>query len=166
MNRKTLYLAVIAFLIVAASCNKTEKGSGNYPEMTKAAWLVGKWQNQIKNGVLTETWTKVNDSTYTARSYFVKTKGDTLHLEAITLAETQSGVTYTPVVQGQNNNQPVSFTLISSTDNELVFENPRHDYPNKIVYRKVSTDSIVAEISGTQQGKPFSERYPMGKSKD
>ena len=32
-----------------------------------------------------------------------------------------------------------------------------HDYPNKIVYQKVSNDSLVAEIFGTKDGKIKSE---------
>ena len=75
--------------------------------------------------------------------------------------ESDGKVTYTPTVQGQNDNMPVTFTMTSKTDDAMTFENPEHDYPKKIVYRKVSADSLVAEISGVQQGKPSSERYPM-----
>ncbi len=157
---------VVATLIIAiASCQKKEE-SPAYEAMQKAEWLIGEWQNNLPQGQLTETWTRDNDSTFTARSYFVKTAGDTLHLEAITLAETKAGVTYTPTVQGQNNNEPVIFKMTASDANSMTFENPAHDYPTKIVYRKISSDSIVAEISGTQQGQPSSERYPMGRRRD
>ena len=131
--------------------------------MEKAQWLIGEWQNQSSQGLLTETWTRENDSTLTARSYFIKTAGDTLHLEVITLSEDKSGVRYVPTVQGQNNNNPVTFKMTASDETSMTFENPQHDYPSKIVYRKINADSIVAEISGVQQGQPSSERYPMGR---
>lgn len=35
----------------------------------------------------------------------------------------------------------------------MVFENPAHDYPNKIVYQKVGNDSLVAEIFGKKMEK-------------
>ena len=51
----------------------------------------------------------------------------------------------------------------SKTENEFAFENPKHDYPQKIVYKKVSDTNLVATISGKQQGKPSSESFPMTK---
>ena len=155
---------VAALMLCAISCEKKEE-STPYETLGKASWLIGEWQNRLPQGQLTEIWTKDNDSTYSARSYFVKTAGDTLHLEAITLEEKASGVLYTPTVQGQNNNQPVSFKMTSSDENSMTFENPQHDYPSKIVYRRISADSIVAEISGVQRGQPSSESYPMGRRK-
>ncbi len=158
------YLSVFILALCIASCQKKEEAK-TYDSMQKAEWLLGEWQNNLPQGLLTETWTRENDSTFSARSYFVKTAGDTLHLEAITLAENASGVTYTPTVQGQNGNKPVTFRMTASDAASMTFENPQHDYPSKIVYRKISADSIVAEISGNQQGKPSSERYPMGRRK-
>ena len=44
-----------------------------------------------------------------------------------------------------------------------MFENPGHDFPKKISYTKITNDSLVAEISGQQQGKPASEKFAMKK---
>jgi hypothetical protein len=72
-------------------------------------------------------------------------------------------VLYIPIVKGQNNDQPVVFLLTKQTPKQLVFENPKHDYPQKIVYKKVNENSLVATISGIQQGKESSESYTMKK---
>jgi hypothetical protein len=34
-----------------------------------------------------------------------------------------------------------------------VFENPAHDFPQRIAYRRLSADSIVARISAERDGK-------------
>jgi len=47
----------------------------------------------------------------------------------------------------------------------LVFENPKHDYPQKISYSQIIKDSIVIQISGIQQGKSSSTKYSMKKTK-
>lgn len=74
-------------------------------------------------------------------------------------------LSYKANVRGQNDDKPVAFLLTETKENQLVFENPTHDYPQKISYTQVSKDSLVAEISGIQSGKPSSEKYIMLRTK-
>ena len=159
MFQKTILLLL---LLAIVSCKKSDS---NKNEKIKATnWLLGNWENNSADGNLSETWKKVNDSTFQAQSYFIKEK-DTLHFESITLQQKGEELPYTATVQGQNNDKPVSFKLTTSTEKQLVFENPKHDYPQKISYNQITTDSLVAKISGIQQGKPSSEQYSMKKTK-
>lgn len=154
----------IAFLLAASAfiaCN-TDK---NEKEKIKAAhWLLGKWETKTDFGVLSENWEKLNDSTFNAKSCFLKEK-DTIHNESITLQQTGENFSYTTTINGQNNDKPIRFEVISDNENELVFENLKNDYPQKISYKKISNDSIVTVISGMQLGKPSSERYTLVKTK-
>ena len=50
------------------------------------------------------------------------------------------------------------------TDFYVGIENPDHDYPQKITYKKVNDTNIMATISGRQQGKPTSESFKMTKN--
>lgn len=156
---KKLILSLATLSIIACQ-NKSEK---KFDELEKMSWLVGEWENKMPDGVLTETWTKANDSSYTGKTLFIKDK-DTLHSEDIVLTQKGETLLYIPTVKGQNDNKPVEFKITESkTENEFAFENPAHDYPQKIVYKKVSDTNLVATISGKQQGKPTSESYPMSK---
>lgn len=155
MRKSVLLLAAIALCV---SCKK----SGKENELKTADWLIGTWENQDPQGEMIESWSKTNDSIYSGESYFIKGK-DTLHSEKIQLVQKGDLVQYIPTVKGQNNNQPVIFNLTSKTAKQLVFENPKHDFPQKIVYKQITADSLVATISGTQQGKTSSESYPMKK---
>ena len=130
--------------------------------MVAADWLIGTWETKTDGGDLIEIWSKTNDSTYTGGSYFIKSK-DTLHHESIVMSQKGEEVFYVPTVKGQNNDQPVSFKMTKQTADEMVFENPKHDYPQKIIYKQIAKDSMVATISGIQQGKPSSDSYPMKK---
>lgn len=103
-----------------------------------------------------------NDSTFSGDSYFINTK-DTVHFESIQLVQKAEELTYIATVVGQNNEQPVAFKLTSDTDDTFTFENPAHDYPQKISYKKVSGTSLIASISGKQQGKQSTESYAMNK---
>jgi hypothetical protein len=154
-------VVILAVVVVFIACqNKSEK---NFDELEKMSWLVGEWENKMPDGILTETWTKANDSTFTGKTLFIRDK-DTLHSEEIVLTQKGETFLYIPTVKGQNDNKPVEFKITESKiENEFAFENPKHDYPQKIVYKKVNETNLVATISGKQQGKSSSESYPMKK---
>lgn len=148
-------------LLMLISCqNKSEK---NFEQLEKMNWLIGNWENKMDEGLLTETWIKENDSTFSGTTYFIINKKDTVHSETIILKQIKDELIYSPTVKGQNNDEPVDFKLSSENENTFAFENPKHDYPQKIVYKKVNENSLVATISGIQQGKQSTESYPMKK---
>ena len=166
MKKSTGFKLLIAFICSASllmfiSCqNKSEK---KFDKLEKMNWLLGNWENEMPEGVLTETWTKENDSTFSGTTYFIINKKDTVHSEAIILKQLNDELIYRPTVKGQNNDEPVDFKLSSESENSFSFENPKHDYPQKIVYKKVNETNLVATISGMQQGKQSTESYPMKK---
>ncbi|RZJ83642.1 MAG: hypothetical protein EOO20_22440 [Chryseobacterium sp.] len=165
--KQTLFFSIL-LAATLTSCKKekeaevTKQKQKNYPGIEKAAWLDGSWGNASSQGTLSEKWVKANDSVYYGESYFI-VSNDTVFAEKVKLDETNGKLAYTVSVPGQNNEKPVRFEATTMTDNQLVFENPAHDYPNKITYNKVGTDSLVAEISGTKGGKPASELFKMKK---
>ena len=134
-----------------------------YTQLEKASWFLGNWGSKSPEGELTERWQKVNDSVYKGESYFVVGGKDTVFSEAVDLVENKGKLTYIVTVPGQNNEKPVPFEMTQSSDTQIIFENPAHDYPNKIVYNKITNDSIVAEISGMQKGKPAKEQFALKK---
>jgi hypothetical protein len=111
---------------------------------------------------MVEEWSRLNDSTYTGKSYMI-TATDSISLESIVLKKEGNDIFYIPTVKGQNNDQPVKFKLTSSSPNQLVFENPAHDFPQKITYTLESENSLLAEISGVINGQQRSRKFPMKK---
>lgn len=158
---KVIKPLLIGTLLILASCQ--DKSTPKYEKLEKMNWLVGQWENKTPEGLLTETWTKDNDSTFTGQTYYIKNEKDTIHSESIVLTQAKEELIYRPTVKGQNNDEPVDFKLTSDIEHNFTFENPAHDYPKKIVYKKVNDKSLVATISGNQQGKASSESYPMTK---
>lgn len=143
-----------------AGQEKTAVKTTSYEQLEQAAWLLGTWQNRSEQAVATETWKKVNDSTYAGKSYVLAGK-DTVSSEAISLLQSGRDLLYIPVVKGQNAGLPVAFTMTRASDKLLVFENPAHDFPQKITYTRISKDSLLAEISGTINGEEESQQFPM-----
>lgn len=50
-------------------------------------------------------------------------------------------------------------TVVSDT--LVAFENPTHDFPQRIAYRRVGADSLVARISGTANGRERAIDFAM-----
>lgn len=144
--------------ILLFSCTNTSKNE----KIKSAEWLIGEWTNQSTEGTLNETWSKPNDSTLVAGSFFINEK-DTLHFENIALKETEGELVYETTIKGQNNDKPIIFPLLSETENELVFENLQNDYPQKIKYQRNSKTAITIFISGKQSKKAVSEQFKMTK---
>lgn len=153
-------ITLLMLLLAIVSCQKKE--SVEKDKIKIADWLIGNWENTSPDGVLTENWQKLNDSTFTASSYFIKGK-DTIHFESIVLAQKGETLTYTATVKGQNDDKAVAFSSIAESDKQLVFENPKHDYPQKITYTKGANNTLTAEISGKLEGKLTTERFIMAK---
>lgn len=159
-NKMRQILIFSALCITLFSCGISKKN-----EKIKASeWLLGQWENRSEEGVLIENWTKPNDSTLMAGSFFINQK-DTLHFENIILKEKEGELVYETTIRGQNNDKPILFPLISETENELIFENLQNDYPQKIKYQRNSKSGITISISGTQSKKGVSEQFRMTKVK-
>jgi len=132
---------------------------GNF-QTNEAEWLIGTWENKTSRGSMYESWKKVSNSELAGKSYIIRER-DTVVFENIQLVRKNNLLTYIPTVNGQNNNQPVSFPMISNSDNKLVFENKNHDFPQLISYTRISRDSLIAEISGISKGVTKRQTFAM-----
>lgn len=153
-------VAILILLLALTSCQKSKEVS----KIVGNDWLLGQWENKSKEGNLLEIWEKKNDSLFIGQSYFIKEK-DTLHFEKIELQQKGENLLYVTTIKGQNNDKPLTFARNPEMKKVLTFENPKSDYPKKIVYKTIAKDRILIEISGIQQGKPSSARYSMKKTK-
>ena len=98
------------------------------------AWLEGTWEMpRPKGGFRLETWVQKDSTTLTGKGIKVVGKDTTL-LESIEIKVDEGEIWYVPTVQDQNNATAIPFKLVSSTGHHYVFENPQHDFPQRITY--------------------------------
>jgi hypothetical protein len=155
-------------LVILVSCNKHDAAGRlikDYDELEKANWLLGEWEKTDSLGTLKENWQSFDDSTFVGQSYYIINKKDTVHNEQIQLIEDNEHLIYSATVKGENNDEPIPFQMTTDEDSLLVFENPKHDFPQKIEYKLMKDNSLVAKISGKIKGKVSSESYLMKKVK-
>ncbi|MEZ2334851.1 DUF6265 family protein [Mucilaginibacter sp. RCC_168] len=160
-------LSLLSLGVITANIALAQPGTNGHKKqqhIKKAVWLLGDWQNKTAKGISTESWKKLNDSTFLGKSYVLR-GADTVSAEHIRLEERHGNLLYTPTVKNQNEGKPVIFTMTTASAEGFVFENPEHDFPQKISYNLIGKDSLMAEISGTYKGKQRAIKFPMGRVK-
>jgi Domain of unknown function (DUF6265) len=124
-----------------------------FSQKTEAVkWMTGTWKINAGAGTIVEEWKIANDSTLSGKSYFVKNGTDTIPQETIELSFRNGDWYYIPTVKNQNNAQPVSFKIILLKGTEFISENPAHDFPQRIAYRRIK-NQLFASIEGKRNGK-------------
>ena len=97
-------------------------------------WLEGIWEMKKPNGSSRlEVWTYNENDSMTGKGLKVM-KGDTTILESIELIFEDDHYWYIPTVPDQNNALPVPFKLVNTKGFIYTFENPEHDFPQRIIY--------------------------------
>lgn len=152
---KTILLILSFSLFAFLSCETEHK-------LDQVNWIIGTWVNQTSRGAIYESWVRSDEKTFTAKSYTL-TDGDTIVFETIQLVEEANNLFYIPTVKDQNKGEPVRFKAVAIADLSMTFENPEHDFPQRIKYSKISQDSILAVISGKNKGKETQASFPMKK---
>ena len=112
------------------------------------SWMVGTW-SETKDGTTTrEMWMPPLDG---AMSGVTQTNagGKLVSIEVASITTEPAGVTFTARPQCQ---PPTAFVLKSGKSGEAVFENPAHDFPQRVIYRRCGQD-LCARIEGTMDGK-------------
>ncbi|HEY5444811.1 MAG TPA: DUF6265 family protein, partial [Pyrinomonadaceae bacterium] len=77
--------------------------------------------------------------------------------EFLQIREEMGGLVYLPQVKGA---PPVPFRMTAYDNDKFVFENPSHDFPQRIIYQRQNL-MLLAAIEGLQKGKPVREEYLM-----
>ena len=79
-------------------------------------------------------------------------RGDsTVEWEHLRIADERDTLVYHAMPSRQ---APAAFRAIHVASDAVTFENRAHDFPQRIIYRRASADSLHARIEGTMQGQP------------
>jgi uncharacterized protein YciI len=130
----------------------------NFPD-----FLQGTWKMENKNNY--EHWDKINDNTMKGFS-FTSNSGEILVYEYLEIFKSKKGIVYTATVLNQNQGRGISFKL-NKVGDTYSFENPNHDFPQRISYKKISETEVFVEVSdGKQNGFSFKMTKQITKAFD
>ena len=107
------------------------------------AWLSGHWCGGSDDELIEEFWLPIEGDVAIGVGRTVKA-GKTTNIEFMRI-ETRNGETdFVAVLEGQ---EPTRFRLTASGADWARFENPQHDFPKRVEYRRTSA-GLRAEIAG------------------
>ncbi len=116
---------------------------------SRLIWLEGQWEGLQGSGVYHEEWRITGVNQMKGRAYLIL-KGEILNNEILNLNEDLYGIYY--IAEVNHNPHPVSFKLTHLSDKIAVFENPEHDFPQKITYEN-NNGSLTATVEAVKDNK-------------
>ena len=120
------------------------------------AWFAGCWEFTRGNRHVTEQWTSAAGGTMLGVSRTIS-DGKTAEYEFIVVREASGRLEYVAMPSGQ---AQAVFTSVLITADEAIFENPQHDFPARIRYRRQPEGGLLATIEGTVDGKRRVVEFP------
>ena len=113
------------------------------------AWLAGAWVGTRSSGSsIEERWSPPLGGAMLAVSRTVNTRGRMSAFEFLRIIEREGGLVYIAQPGGI---APTEFILTELTTTRAVFDNPRHDYPKRIIYQ-LSADGVLTATVGFMKG--------------
>ncbi|MCE9673670.1 DUF6265 family protein [Myxococcus stipitatus] len=133
----------------------TPSSQGCADSVSGLSWLSGEWIQRRPLNVTEEAWTQPEGGTLLGVSRAI-VQGRTVFFEYMRIEKRADGLYFVAQPMGR---APSDFKLARCTAREVVFENPAHDYPQRILYRREVGGRLAARVEGIKDGKPLSEDF-------
>ena len=138
----------VPFMVLALGVGPSGTLAQQAPGVSRVAWLQGCWEASSPQRTIAEHWMAPHGGSMLGMSRTVRGGRLAAH-ELIVLREQDGRVAYEAHPSG------LAATVFLSTavsDTAALFENPEHDFPQRVGYRRVGSDSLLAWIDGTAGG--------------
>lgn len=147
---KSTMLAGVALALAAGGALAND-------QLAALGWMQGCWSRTGSEAGTVEQWMAPAGGTMLGMSRTVK-NGKTIEHEFIQIREVEPGVL--GYIASPSRQATATFKLARHENETWTFENPAHDFPQKVIYRKDGAD-LVARIEGTKNGKTRAIDFPM-----
>jgi len=148
-----VFLVVIGFSVQA-------RAQVTVTDLTGLAWMAGNWSG-VQGGVeMEELWQVPKGNTMLGLHRDVA-GGRTVSFEFLRIEAKPDGILYWASPGGR---PAIEFRLIELKGTRGVFENAKHDFPQRIIYWLGDDGALHARIEGTMKGKSASEEWTWQKA--
>ena len=90
-------------------------------------------------------------------------EGKTVEFEFMQIREEANGEIF--FIAKPSEQPEATFKLIKGSSREVIFENPQHDFPQRVIYRLQDDGSLLGRIEGVSKGKERSVDFPMSRAR-
>lgn len=148
--------ALILLVMTAVSPGGAPLASG----VESVAWLQGCWELVSPGRTTEEQWMAPRGGSMVGVSRTVR-EGRLREYELVVIREEGEQLVYEAHPSGQ---PPATFLSTSLGHDSVVFENPDHDFPQRIGYDRTGPDSLLAWIEGEQRGRARRVEFPYSRA--
>ncbi|MES2757073.1 MAG: DUF6265 family protein [Pseudomonadota bacterium] len=150
----------IASIAIAGVC--LPAGAQAAAGVGRLSWLAGCWSAEKGEAGSGEQWMQPAAGTMLATARTVK-NGKVADYEFMRIHEGAEGrLLFTAIPSGQ---KEATFTELRSSESEIVFENATHDFPQRVIYRRIGDARVLASIEGMRKGALRVVEFPLVRSK-
>lgn len=153
--------AVLAALTMVTHAPRVDQGNVTSVALSELAWLAGCWEGTVDDSQYVEHWMKPAGDAMMGVSQTVA-RGRTQEYEFLQIRQEADGVFYVAKPSGQ---AEAAFRLIDHGADHAAFENPEHDFPQRVIYRLNPSGILLARIEGRQNGTSKGFDYPMTRAR-
>lgn len=129
------------------------------PTVRSLAFMSGCWERRTASGTVEEQWMAPRGGTMLGMSRTVRGQA-TVGYEYLRIQAHDGALLYHAAPSGQ---APATFRAAHVAGQTVAFENPEHDFPQRIIYRAAPGDSLHARIEGTVNGQARSADFRYGR---
>ena len=126
------------------------------------SWLKGCWSLNRNDRETTEHWLKPAGGTMLGISRTVA-DGKTVEFEFTQIRQDEKGDIF--FIAKPSGQPEATFKMIKGSANEVIFENPQHDFPQRVIYRLQGDNSLLGRIEGVSKGKEKTVDFPMTRAR-
>lgn len=147
-------LGVVVIALAPVHASQTPAKS-----VTQLGWIAGCWTRALPDGVNEEQWMKPAGGSMLGMSRTVR-GGRTTEFEFLRIAEVDGSLAYIAKPSAQ---AEATFPVKTLTEREVIFENPTHDFPQRVIYRQNGDGTVTARIEGTMNGQARGMDFPYAR---
>lgn len=150
---KLVYMIVVCVLFHLTASAQTPL------KLSDMSWLAGCWEsrNDAKRSFTSEQWMIPAGGIMLGISRTLDS-GKAVDFESMRIEQSGAGLIF--YARPRANREETAFNLVRKGAAEVVFENKKHDFPQRVIYRR-DGDRLMARIEGEKDGQLIGVDYRM-----
>ena len=149
LRRPLAFCAVIATAIAWSTA-----GAAPAP-LAALAWMAGSWSSGDGRSSSEEHWTTAEGGLMVGMNRTLR-DGRAVAFEFLRIVQRGDSLIYVAMPDGRSE---TGFPLKELSDRRVVFENPDHDFPQRIIYWQEKSDDLHVRIEGTMNGETRGQEW-------
>lgn len=163
VETKHIFMRSVGLICLLLCTGMCIAGQNKVSKLSDLAGMAGCWErnDKARSMFISEQWMKPAGTSILGMGRTVK-NGATIDHEFMRIEERADGLYF--VAKPSASNEETEFKLIRFKPGEVIFENPEHDFPQRVIY-KFDPDKLTGRIEGNNKGKFLAVAFPMVRTK-